>query len=266
MQGIIFNIKKYAIHDGPGIRTTVFFKGCPLKCPWCHNPEGISFAPQQVKKMIRGDGEKKNTVREEIIGRSISPADLLAEIEKDRIFYEESGGGVTFSGGEPLAQPDFLKQTLRLCRQRDIHTATDSSGYAPGDILSGIADESDLFLFDLKIMDDEKHRLLTGVSNRGILANLKLLSEKRKNIMIRIPLIPGYTDDGENLAEMRGFLSALPGIREISLLPFHNSAEGKYRKLGKHNAVKDIPRPDPESMEKIRKEFVSGGFHVKIGG
>ena len=224
-KGLIFDIKRYSINDGPGIRTTVFFKGCPLQCRWCHNPEGQSFTPEVMVRSARclkdcseclavcpegalsksgailaldrihctacGEcAEMCPTQAIEIVGRRLSPAELLREIEKDRVFHEESGGGVTFSGGEPLSQPDFLDEVLDLCRKKEIHAAVDTCGLAAPDVLERIAAQTELFLFDLKTMDEQRHIAFTGESNRLVLENLKRLAAMGKKIIVRIPVVP----------------------------------------------------------------------------
>ncbi|MDM8523255.1 glycyl-radical enzyme activating protein [Desulfococcaceae bacterium HSG8] len=256
-KGIIFKIKKYAIHDGPGIRTTVFLKGCPLRCLWCHNPEGINPWPEIMKK------SREISVKEEMIGREISASDLVAEIEKDIIFYDESGGGVTFSGGEPLLQSDFLGTLLRECAEREIHTALDTTGYASPDILEKLSESIDLFLFDLKLMNPEKHRFYTGVSNQMIIDNLKRISMSGKEFRIRFPMIPGISDDDENIREMSEFLVSLGTVRRIDLLPYHTIAGGKYQRLDRENRMKHIPPPSDEDIRRVMLKFRARGLKVR---
>lgn len=247
MQGIIFDIKRFAIHDGPGIRTTVFFKGCPMKCPWCHNPESQKKCPERVT----------NNGKKEIIGEKRSVDEVIAEIEKEVVFYDESRGGVTFSGGEPLAQPRFLQALLKECRKRDIHTTLDTTGYVSPKTFKSIMDKVDMFLYDLKIMDDKKHIQCTGVSNRLVLENLKILSKKGKKVIIRFPVIPGITDTEENIKKVGTFVSSLKNIEEIDLLPYHRIAEGKYLHLKKENKMKEmkVMPPSAEQMDKIQRLF-----------
>ncbi len=247
MQGIIFDIKRFAIHDGPGIRTTVFFKGCPMKCPWCHNPESQKKCPERVA----------NNGKKEIIGVKRSVEEIIDEIEKEVVFYDESRGGVTFSGGEPLAQPQFLQALLKECRKRDIHTTLDTTGYVSPKTFKSIIDKVDMFLYDLKIMDDKKHIQCTGVSNRPVLENLKILSKKGKKVIIRFPVIPGITDTEENIKAVGTYVSSLKNISEIDLLPYHRIAEGKYRRLKKENMMKTmtVVPPSDERMEEIKQLF-----------
>lgn len=300
-QGLIFDIKKYSINDGPGIRTTVFFKGCPLRCPWCHNPEGQSFEPELMVKASRCLKECSEclTVCEpralskisdlpvldrlhctacgncadvcptqalEVVGRRVDASAIMAEIEKERIFQEQSGGGVTFSGGEPLSQPDFLAELLSQCRKKEIHTSVDTCGFASPQALEKIAGKVDLFLFDLKLMDDKKHRKYTGETNRIILENLRFLVIKEKKIVVRLPLISGINDDDANIKQTAKFLRALNGVNEISLLPYHKLGRDKYKGLQKKNTADSFSPPSEERLEKIKKDLERSGFTVRRGG
>jgi pyruvate formate lyase activating enzyme len=247
MHGIIFDIKRFALHDGPGIRTTVFFKGCPMKCPWCHNPESQKKCPERVA----------NNGKKEIIGVKRSVDEIIAEIEKEVVFYDESQGGVTFSGGEPLVQPRFLRALLKECRKRDIHTTLDTTGYVSLKTFKSIIDKVDMFLYDLKIMNDQKHIEYTGVSNRPVIENLKILSKKGKKVIIRFPVIPGITDTEENIKAVGKFVSSLNNIEKIDLLPYHRIAEGKYLQLKKDNKMKEmkvLPH-SADQMDKIQRLF-----------
>ena len=263
--GIVFRVKKYAIHDGPGIRTTVFLKGCPLGCWWCHNPEGQAPEPQSIGRVCAGDRSEASG-RSETIGRRMTVDEVIVQIAKDLIFYDESGGGATFSGGEPLMQPDFLAKLLERCRKQAIHSAVDTSGYAPADIFNHIAARSDLILFDLKLMDDGAHRFYTGVSNRPILENLAAAARGGRRLRIRFPVIPGITDRQENLRRMIDFLQPLEGVRDIDLLPFHRIADGKYGRLGLQNRMKSTRPPSRKAMKRIGALFREGGFNVCLGG
>jgi pyruvate formate lyase activating enzyme len=258
--GIIFKIKKYAIHDGPGIRTTLFLKGCPLDCWWCHNPEGRMPGLQVVKT----DASPKG--RGEIIGEKMSVDEVLAEIEKDIIFYDESGGGVTFSGGEPLLQAAFLLALLKVCRDREIHTVVDTSGYVPAETFVDVCSMIDLVLFDLKLMDDEMHRRYTGVSNRRILNNLEALSASGTPHRIRFPLIPGVTDTDENIGSMAEFVLAMGSLNRIDILPMHRIADEKYRRLGLQNRMTHKQPPTPKEIAYVKKQFEGYGFSVSLGG
>ena len=258
--GIIFKIKKYAIHDGPGIRTTLFLKGCPLDCWWCHNPEGRMPGFQVVET------DDSSEVKGEIIGKKMSVDEVLAEIEKDIIFYDESGGGVTFSGGEPLLQASFLLAVLKVCRDREIHTVVDTSGYVPVETFVEICSMIDLVLFDLKLMNDQMHRLYTGMSNRMILNNLEALSASGTPHHIRFPLIPGVTDTDENLGSMAEFVLAVGSVNHIDILPMHRIADEKYRRLGLQNRMAHKQPPTPEEIAIVKKQFEDYGFTVGVGG
>lgn len=295
--GLIFDIKRYAIHDGPGIRTTVFFKGCLLSCWWCHNPEGrfsdmeLMIWPNRCigcrscvsscanRAISTRDGsivtnrdkckvcgvcvEKCPTNAREIVGKWVSVNELMHEVEKDFPFYEGSGG-ITASGGEPLIQPVFLDAFLSACKEKDIHTALDTSGYAEKRILMKISKNVDLFLYDLKVMDDEKHRLYTGVSNKRILENLELLDTLDKKIIIRFPLIPHINSNGENIRNMCEFISRLRNVKEVAVLPYHRLGVEKARRLSKEARVFD--KPSNRMLNHTLKLIKSLGLKVKIGG
>ncbi len=265
--GVIFDLKRFAIHDGPGIRTTVFFKGCPLQCWWCHNPESRKFLPEKFDGCnVRRGLNHALSSKEDEVGREVTIEELIEEIEKDRIFYDESGGGATFSGGEPLMQPDFLQELLTTCNKSGIHTAVDTSGYSSAESLQNIINLPDLFLFDLKMMDDELHKKYTGVSNKKIHQNLKTIDEAGNKIFIRIPVVPGITDSKENLTATHEFISTLNNVLEIDLLPYHRAGEGKYKKFSKDNKLDSIVIPENGYMEEIKKIFSELNCKVKIGG
>lgn len=263
--GIIFDIKRFAVHDGPGIRTTVFLKGCPLRCAWCHNPESISAAICEVPKTVH-IGEKSFT-ENEIVGCEISVDELMCELEKEKIFMEESDGGVTFSGGEPLMQPEFLNEALQACKNAGMHTAVDTSGYAKWKILEKTAKFTDLFLYDLKIMDDELHKKYTGVSNKLILENLTYLLEMGKNVWIRLPMIPGISFTQTNINHTIDFLKKQKySIECVHLLPYHNTAFHKYERFGMNNILYGTKSITKSELEKVKVKFESNGFKTKIGG
>ncbi len=252
VKGIIFNIKRYALHDGPGIRTTVFFKGCALRCWWCHNPEGIS---QSVESSCG------------VVGREVSVEEIIDEIKKDWIFYEESNGGITISGGEPLMQPEFLLQLVKKIRLvMDTSITLDTSGYAPWETIELIKDDFDLFLYDIKLLDDELHQKYTGFSNKQILINFKKLDMEGKNLIIRFPIIPGLTDTPINIDQMRVWMQTLSRTNEIHLLPYHKIAKGKYQKLNLEYRLENLEAPTPAHLDGLRKKFEDIGFTVQIGG
>lgn len=408
-QGLVFNVQKYSVHDGPGIRTTVFLKGCPLRCKWCHNPEGLSSEPELVtfqsrclgcgicvqvcpkgaiwlsslnsgdsqsvpdapggphapdnpdtpdtpdtpdapdapnvpgvqdaphsldapdtsdapdvphapdtpsvpgaqdtpdvphsphaqgaadvpdaqgvtratantdapgttKRVAVTDRGKCNvcgkcadlcpTQAREITGKLVTPDWVIEQVLKDRVFYEQSGGGVTFSGGEPLMQPEFLLELLKRCKAEGIHTAVDTSGYVPWESIEQAAPFTDLFLYDIKMMDPARHMEYTGVSNGLILDNLAGLSKIHNAIIARIPVIPGVNDDASNI-ESTGELLAQLGIMQASILPYHDIGSDKYGRLGKHYALGDTAKPSDEAMSSIKEILERFRLSVKIGG
>lgn len=267
MNGIVFDIKKYAIHDGPGIRTTVFLKGCPLKCRWCHNPESIKPGCEVIVKINRKKTlDLSYSETKEVIGKEVTPDEIFNEIKKDKLFYDEGKGGVTFSGGEPMMQTDYLYELLQLCRKEDIHTVVDTSGMADWQNFLKILPLVDLFLYDLKIMDDVKHKEYTGVSNTRIKENLIKLSEAGANIRIRIPLIPEITDTEENIDRIIDFVKNLTNIKTIDILPFNTIYDGKYSKMNMENKLKGTGRQNNEYLEKIKQKLNSAGYDVIIGG
>jgi len=250
--GIIFDIKKYAIHDGPGIRTTVFFKGCPMQCWWCHNPESRDINPQRTA--------------DSIIGRTMSVAEVMKEINKDAIFYDESGGGVTFSGGEPLMQSDFLLDLLRACKQAGFHTTIDTCGYADKNLIQKILPFTDLFLYDLKLIDENDHLKYTGVPNKNIHENLEFILNAGREVHIRFPVIPGITDKMKNVESIIAYLKTLSGIDKIYLLPYHKIGVHKYERLGMEYTAGNIEEPAKGKMQFLKEQFEDAGFDVSIGG
>lgn len=301
MKGTIFDIKKFAIHDGPGIRSTVFFKGCPLHCQWCHNPEGISplreimvftgrclkgcrdclaACPRQALAKRRGtiviDRSRCDACGAcvaacpaealQAAGREMSVDEIMAELEKDVPFYRESGGGVTVSGGEPLQQPAFLGELLAACRRRGMRVAVDTSGQAPFSAFEKILPLTGLFLFDLKVVDDARHQSLTGVSNRLILANLETLSRAGAPLAVRIPLVPGGNDADRDLEQAAGLCAALPGRHPVHLLPYHRGYAGKLKRLGLGASLAAILPPAAAAINRAKDIFLKYGLTVQIGG
>jgi pyruvate formate lyase activating enzyme len=298
--GIVFDIKKYALHDGPGIRTTVFFKGCPLRCAWCHNPEGLRAAPQVVYREDRclgcGDcvascdrgaltltagGIRRDVDRcggcgscaavcpalaRELAGRRMAVSQVVGEVLKDQLFYDASGGGVTVSGGEPLAQPEFLLALLEACGHHELHRSVDTSGYAPWETLSAVAAHTDLFLYDLKHMAHEAHKGATGVGNGRILDNLRRLDELGAAIIVRLPLIPGFNDDAAAVGQLCDFITSLTGVDTIHLLPYHDFQATKYRRFGRPYAGHTIAVEPARPLSEVADQVRAAGLTVEIGG
>ncbi len=296
--GTVLDIKRYAIHDGPGIRTTVFLKGCPLACEWCHNPESQRERPEILyyqerctlcgacvlacenaaisiagghlaldQSLCVGCGDCvtacPNGARE-LAGRQMSVEQVVSEVVKDTLFYEESGGGVTFSGGEPLLQAGFVRAVAARCAELDIHTALDTSGFAPERELIKVADVIDLFLYDVKTVDDAAHLAYTGVSNRSILCNLQILDEMGKRIWIRFPLVPGVNDGERSLSDMIDLIGPLKSVEGVQVLPYHRAGAGKYVHLGREHLFARTQEP---SGEEAATYLAKGtGLPVQIGG
>jgi pyruvate formate lyase activating enzyme len=297
-RGLVFNIMRFSLHDGPGIRTTVFLKGCPLRCGWCHNPEGQLSWPEVIyfeERCLRcGDCVRAcpegalhldGTITtdptlcrrwgkcvdacsggaRELAGRWMSVPDVVAEVAKDEVFYEESGGGVTISGGEPLMQAAFVEPLLAACRARRIHTVLDTCGFADPDVVRRVSEWVDLFLYDLKLMDGEKHRRFTGVKNDRIVENLRTLAEIGSQVIVRIPIIPGVNDEDTDIAAMSAFLTRV-GLRRIDLLPYHRIGSDKYDRLHRRYELNDIAPPTAEHMAIIAARLSQDGFSVHVGG
>ena len=261
----IFDIKRFAVHDGPGIRTTVFLKGCPLRCWWCHNPESQAKEPFTIDIERKVNG--KSIAGKKTYGEQIESADLMDTILRDRHFYEESGGGVTFSGGEPLMQLNELEKLLKASKQNGLHTAVDTSGFAKREQFERIVDTTDLFLYDLKHMDPELHKKYTGVDNALIHANADFLLERGANIIFRIPVIPEVNTSVEEVARMIGFLKERKEhLNEVHLLPYHRIAENKYFRLRMKQPLQKLKEPDQSYMEQLKAEFEKSGLEVVIGG
>ncbi len=256
----IFKIKRYAIHDGPGIRTTVFLKGCPLRCFWCHNPEGQAFEPQEIA------GGPATGGKPQIAGWPATVAEIISEIEKDLVFFDDSGGGVTFSGGEPLAQPDFLISLLAACRQRNLHTVLDTSGFAEQETFMAAAKLADLVLFDLKAMDPELHHKVTGVDNRQILKNFNAACQAGIPMRVRVPLVPSVSTTAENLSHLADFLTSQPLIYPVDLLPYHDIGLDKYRRLGLGSRIRKIVKLSDQEINLAKQILSDSKLEVSIGG
>jgi len=301
MKGTIFDIKKFAVHDGPGIRSTIFFKGCPLRCRWCHNPEGISPRPELMvfpdrciktchdclaacpenalakrggvvvidRERCLGCGRCAAACPSEALqlaGRRVTVDAAVSQLSKDTAFYRDSGGGVTISGGEPLLQPRFLRALLAACREKKLHTAVDTCGHAPYADFEAILPLTDLFLFDLKVLDEDRHRLLTGVSNRRLIRNLRKLSSRARQLAIRVPLIPGCNDSAADMAALADFCVSLPRRHPVHLLPYHRGGSGKSKRLGRVDPLAATLPPTPAAVQQAREIFLKRQLIVTIGG
>ena len=299
--GLIFDIKRYAIHDGPGIRMTIFFKGCPLSCAWCHNPESQSSRVQKMysankcigaQDCVRACPHQALTLTPngivtdtdacqlcgacaracptkaiELSGHEETVEGLMKIIERETIFFDQSGGGVTFSGGEPLMHYKFLVEVLDACGKKGIHRTVDTAGFSKTAILLEVAKRTDLFLFDLKLMDPVKHKQWTGVDNEKILKNLEALAETGVPIQIRIPLVKGVNCDAENICQTAEFIARLPGEkRMVNLLPYHHTASRKHEKLGQtyHSGI--MEKPSKAEQQRIVEIFEEKGIQAIIGG
>lgn len=269
----IFNIQRYSLNDGAGIRTVVFFKGCPHRCPWCANPESISPKIETVRRESKclhcapclRDADECPSGAFERIGRDVTLDELEREVMKDDVFFRSSGGGVTLSGGEVLMQAPFATQLLKRLRRYGIHTAIETAGDAPLSRLLPLARQCDEVLFDLKIMDPEHARSVTAVNLPRVLENLTQLVAEGINVIPRVPLIPGYTLTDANMASVLAFL--LPsGIRQLHLLPFHSYGEPKYRLLGQQWSMREVSPPTADEVAAMRRMAEDKGFHVTIGG
>jgi pyruvate formate lyase activating enzyme len=320
--GILFDIKRFALHDGPGLRTTVFLKGCPLSCLGCHNPEGQGMRPELLFRPDRcngcrdclvvcprealaweegpgkeggslpGETSSLRLLRDrcdvtgacvgvclpgalEVVGREWTAAEVLAAVESDRLYYEESGGGVTFSGGEPFAQPDFLRELLEGCRDRDLSTIVDTCGHVSPHDFRAVAPLAGGLLFDVKLVDGDRHEAFTGVHNRWILENLRWLGGGGGNgrgdgdgpsVLVRIPLIPGVNDDEGNLRAAASLLSGLPRVFPVDLLPYHRLGEDKYERMGRSYRLSEVRPPEEGRVLEAARILRREGLSVTIRG
>lgn len=262
MDAVIFNIKRFAVNDGPGIRTTVFLKGCPLKCWWCHNPESQSTEIQKTQKTYKISD--RVFVEQEDVGYKISSNKLLTEIEKDFLFFEQSQGGVTFSGGEPLMQADFLLEIVKKCKEKKLHVCIDTCGYGNTDKLKNIAQFTDLFLYDLKHLDNNLHNKYTNVGNSLILKNLNMLIDMGKEVIIRFPLIEGINDNETHLEEIKNLINSFNKKIELNILPYHSLGKEKYKNLEMNNPLNNMPNMDKNKSEQIVRYFNDNGIDTII--
>lgn len=298
MTGMVFNVMHYALHDGPGIRTVVFLKGCPLACQWCHNPESqersaqlmimaercigcgdcVEACPAGAAVLVDGVPGATDACTacgacvdvclaraRTMAGGMMSVEGVMSEVMRDRVFFEESGGGVTFSGGEPFAQSAFLRGLLEACTLEGISTAVETSGMVGQGELLNAAGAVGIFLYDIKHMDTAQHRKWTGAGNEMILSNLAALARVHPHITIRFPVIPGVNDGRDNLERMIAMMQGL-GLREIDLLPYHRMGTDKYARLGRMYQLVELETPSTEHMDRIRSVFASAGIEAKVGG
>lgn len=255
-QGRIFNIQRFSIHDGPGIRTIVFFKGCYMRCAWCCNPESQNY---EIETMIE-DGKHKT------VGRDVTVSEILPEVLADLPYYRRSGGGVTLSGGEVLCQADFAAELLRTCKENGLHTAVESAASAPFEKIEKILPNLDLYLMDIKHMNSQKHKEFTGVSNERIIENAKKIAESGVELIIRTPVIPGFNDTEEEILAISRFAASLPSVREHHLLPYHRLGSDKYSRLGRSYSMTDAEPPTPERMAYLLSVAERSGLKCQIGG
>ena len=256
-KGRIFNIQRFSIHDGIGIRTIVFFKGCYMRCAWCCNPESQEY---KVQTLIE-NGKKKT------VGYDVTVEEILPEILADKPFYRRSGGGVTLSGGEVLAQPEFARDLLCACQEEGLHTAIETTGNADFEKIQALLPYLDLCLMDIKHMDDEKHKLFTKASNRLILENARKIAKSGETeLIIRTPVVPTFNDTAEEIRAIAQFASTLDGVKEHHLLPYHRLGQDKYAGLGRVYALKNITPPTQEKMESLLSVAQESGLFCQIGG
>ncbi|MBQ9728673.1 MAG: glycyl-radical enzyme activating protein [Clostridia bacterium] len=255
-KGRIFNIQRFSIHDGPGIRTIVFFKGCYMRCAWCCNPESQAY---EVQTLIEGGKEK-------IVGKDVTVSEIMPEILSDTQYYTRSGGGVTLSGGEILAQHEFARDLLRACKENGLHTAVESSGFAEFAKIQEILPYLDLYLLDIKHADSAKHKEYTSAPNELILENAKKIAQSGVELIIRTPVVPGFNDTAAEIKAISRFAASLPGVKEHHLLPYHRLGQDKYAGLNRNYALKEIEPPSKEKMEYLLSVAEESGLKCQIGG
>lgn len=299
-RGIVFDIERFAVHDGPGIRTTVFFKGCPLRCTWCHNPEALSPEPQlaQFKRNCIGCGacvrncplgaivtspegvvidrevcDNCGACTEEcyaealvMSGREVTAAEVMAEVKKDLVFYRNSGGGMTLSGGEPLLQPEFTEALLSLARDADIHTCLDTSGYADWHVIEPLLPLTDLVLYDVKTLSPAAHREHVGGDVERIVDNLKRICGRSVPVRLRVPVVPGYTDAPDDMVAIAELAKTLPSVEAVDLLRYHELGESKYANLGLTYPLAGLRTPSDEHMAMLAEIVAARGLECRMQG
>jgi len=256
VKGRIFDIQRYSIHDGGGIRTIVFLKGCPLRCKWCCNPEGQHY---NVEKMTLG-GKEKN------VGQDVTVGEIIDIVERDRIYYRRSGGGLTLSGGESLTQPDFAVALLKTAKERGINTAMESTGFADFSVISRYLPYLDLYLMDIKHMNSAKHKEFTSQPNELILENAKKITDAGTRLIVRTPVIPTFNATKEEIGEIAKFASSLKGVTQMHLLPYHRIGTDKYKGLNRDYSLTGIEPPSKELMNELLEVVNSYGLKGQIGG
>jgi len=254
--GRIFDIQKFSVHDGPGIRTIVFLKGCALRCRWCCNPESQKF---EIQTMLQNGKEK-------VIGRDVTVGEIIKTVKQDMPYYRRSGGGMTLSGGEMLCQSDFAYALLRSAKEAAINTAVETTGFAPFEKIEKLLPYIDTVLMDIKHTNSKKHKEFTTQPNELILENAVKIAEKANKLIIRVPVIPTFNDTEAEIADIAKFASSLKGVNEINLLPYHSFGRDKYEGLGRKYMMGDIPSPTDEKMQQLKKVAESYGLICKIGG
>ena len=255
-KGRIFNIQRFSIHDGPGIRTIVFFKGCYMRCAWCCNPESQRY---EIETLIEGGKEKT-------VGRDVTVADIMPEILADLPYYRRSGGGVTLSGGEVLAQADFAAELLRTCKAAGLHTAIESTANAPYSDIEKLLPYLDLYLMDIKHMDSAKHKEYTGAPSDRILENARLIAKSGVELIIRTPVIPTFNDNDRDIKAIANFARELGTVDEYHLLPYHRLGTDKYTGLGRAYTLSEIEPPSKERMQHLLSVAEASGLKCQIGG
>lgn len=257
MRGRIFNIQRFSIHDGPGIRTIVFFKGCFMRCAWCSNPESQS---RDIEELVEGDKIKT-------VGRDVTVDEIMPELLADIPYYRRSGGGITLSGGEVLCQAEFARELLSECHGAGLHTAIESAASSSYDKIEMLLPYLDLYLMDIKHMNSHKHKEFTGAPNERILENARRVAESGAcELIIRTPIIPGFNDTADEVRAISRFAASLPGVREHHLLPYHRLGQDKYSGLGRDYSMAGIEPPTREKMEYLLSVAEESGLKCQIGG
>ena len=256
IKGRIFDIQRFSVHDGGGIRTIVFLKGCPLRCKWCCNPEGQHY---NVEKMTLGGKEK-------IVGQDVTVGEIIDIVERDRIYYRRSGGGLTLSGGESLTQPDFAVTLLKTAKERGINTAMESTGFADFSVISRYLPYLDLYLMDIKHMNSAKHKEFTSQPNELILENAKKITDAGARLIVRTPVIPTFNATKEEIGEIAKFASSLKGVTQMHILPYHRIGTDKYKGLNRDYSLTGIEPPSKELMNELLEVVNSYGLKGQIGG